>query len=134
MSLRTQLSRLICLFRPRRADDLEKEIRVHLKMEEQENIDSGMSKEEARLAALRRFGNVTMAQERSRAVWGWNFSEQVFQDLRFGLRQMGRNPAFTTTAVITLSLAMGATTAIFSLTNALLLKPLPCPNRSDWCS
>ncbi len=127
MSLRTQLSKITRLFRSRRADDLDEEIRVHLKMEEQENIDSGMLKEEARFAALRRFGNVTIAQEKSRGVWGWNFSEQLLQDLRFGLRQMGRNPAFTTTAVITLALAMGATTAIFSLTNALLLKSLPVP-------
>ena len=104
MSWHTQLSKLKCLFT--RADptgDLAEEIRSHLKLEEQENLASGMSPAEARSAAARRFGNVTLTHERSRDAWLWTSAETLSKDLSFGLRQLRRNPGFTAVAVLTLA-------------------------------
>jgi hypothetical protein len=83
-------------------------------MEEQENLESGMSQEEAHYAAVRRFGNVTSAQEKSREMWRWNSAETVFQDVRFGLRQLRRNPGFSILTILCLTLGIGANAAVGS--------------------
>lgn len=132
MSWRRNLSKLVALFRrPQAMDELEEEIRTHLQMEEQENLESGMSAEEARHRARLRFGNVSLAQQKSAEMWVWNGVEALWQDLGFGLRQLIRSPGFTAVAVLTLALGIGANTAIFQLLDAVRLRSLPVTNPEE---
>jgi putative ABC transport system permease protein len=105
--------------------DLDADIRDHLERETQDNIERGMAPEEARYAALRKFGNTTLVHEDTRAVWIPKWLDQLKQDGRHAIRMFVRNPGFALVIVITLALGIGANTAIFSLIDALLLRYLP---------
>ena len=127
MRLLTRLSiQLRMLFsRAEKDAQLRGELRFHLEQQIRENLSAGMSPDAARKAALRDFGNPTLLCEQTRATWGWHNFEKLGRDLRYGVRTLLRSPGFAVVSVLVMALGIGATTSLFTMVRAVLLRPLP---------
>ena len=119
-------TRWTMLFRRNAAStSLDTELRFHLDQQIRENIAAGMSSAEARVAALRLFGNPDLLREQTRATWSWYSLEKLRRDLKYGVRTLLRSPGFAVVSVIVMALGIGATTSLFTMVRAVLLRPLP---------
>ena len=119
-------------FRRREENELDQEIRDYIERETNDNIARGMSPADARHAAMRKFGRpILNVKEDTRAVWGWIWFERLWQDLRHGTRMLRKTPGFTFVAVLSLAIGIGANSAMFSVADAMLLRPLPVLRPSE---
>src|SRR6266704_1163109 len=125
--MRSRLKALLMLVlrseRPER--ELDDEIRFHLAMETRLRIEAGEAAELARSTAHKDFGKFTLVKEVTRDMWGWRSLDQLAQDLRYAMRMLRNNPGFALTGVLSLGLGIGATTAVFSVLDAVVLRPMP---------
>jgi predicted permease len=114
------------IFRRRqREEELDEEVKAHLRLAAEEHVEQGESPEQARASAFREFGNVTLVKETTRDMRGWGYWETLLQDMSYGGRSLRRRPGFTIAAGLSLALGIGVTTAIFTVLNAVALRPLP---------
>lgn len=109
----------------KRDADVERELQSDLELEEEEQRERGVSREEARHAALRAFGNPALISEQTRAVWSWTMLENLLRDLRISVRTLLRSTGFSVLAVLVMALCIGATTSLFTVVRSVLLRPLP---------
>jgi hypothetical protein len=111
--------------RNRAAERLQDELRFHLDQQISENIASGMSPDDARKAAIRAFGDPGLIREQVRATWNWYNLDKLSRDLKYGVRTLLRSPGFAIVSVLVMALGIGATTSLFTMVSAVLLRPLP---------
>jgi hypothetical protein len=122
---RFRMAMLMLFRRKSETARLNDELQFHLEQQVAENIAHGMTRDEARSAALRAFGNPTLLRDEARSTWSWNWLEKFARDIRYGARTLTRSPGFALTAIFVMALGIGATTSLFTIVRAVLLKPLP---------
>ena len=117
--------------RDRMMETLDQDVRDHIDIETRDNVERGMSPQEARRAALLKFGNVRRVKDDAREVWSFVWVEQLVRDLHYGVRMLWKSPGFTGIVILTLTLGIGANTAVFTVVNAVLIRSLPFPDSSQ---
>ena len=127
MSFPGELARRLRMLFHHRAfqQDLQDEMQLHLELRQRQQVEMGLSPTAARQSAHRKFGNLTLLQEKSHMSWGWAWLESFVKDTAYGVRSMLRRPGLTAIALASLALGIGANTAIFSLLDAVMLRSLP---------